>query len=290
MSIDKFGRRKGAKATPGPKGVGFKLTPDGNYDMEDKILVNIADPVKDADAVNVRSVHSAIASCMRDEDGTFDAHSKKIVNLKDPTSSNDVVNKKYVDGKVPELGKEVWGFKRKRLSNIADPMYDGEAVTLGYIKNNTLLKEKSGYNANNVAITNLGQPLTDGDAINKSYLEKNAILINSRIPRRLTNIDHPEQPNDAINLDFFNNHAMVKSKNQPDWDARWGKIKYLSNPAGPNDAVNKAYLQEDLANLSYAIYSELMSIKNSFNLRIEYSSWMSMAPNHTWGDMFKMHK
>lgn len=288
MSIDKFGRRKrGAKATPGPKGVGFKLTPDGQYDMEDKRLVNVADPVQDKDAVNVKTLRSASAIFMQSKDGVYNANSKKIINVKDPSSANDAANKKYVDSKTPELGKEAWAFKRRRLGHVADPKFDGEAVTLGYLKANTLTKAANSFNANNTIITNLGQPVAESDAVTKSYFDKNALLISSSVPRRLSNIDRPTEPNDAVNLDYLNGNVLVKA-NTTDWDARWGKIKYLSNPAGPNDAATKAYVQECVADMSYAIYSELMTMKN--NQRVEYSMWMSKAFTYTWGAMFKLHK
>lgn len=294
MGVDKFGRYTSSKSRSirGPKGDGFKLTSDGHYDIQEKRLVNLIDPVEDGDAINKRSVLAVFNNTMRvNKDGMFNAHSKKIVNLKDPTNPNDVANKKYIDAKVPELGKEAWAFKRKRLSYVADPKYDGEAVTLGYLKNNTLIKSSNGYNANNNTIFNLGPPINDGDAICKSYFEKNTIPLSSTTPRQLSNIDAPTLPKDAVNLDYLNSNAIVKAvPGQPDWDARFGKIKYLSNPNGANDAVNKAYLEECIADLSYAIYSELMTMKNTFNLRVEYASWMAQAFKHPWGDMFKMHR
>lgn len=54
-SIDKFGRR-GQQRTKkillrGPPGVGFAITKDGHFDIQNKRLQNIANPVDGADAV-----------------------------------------------------------------------------------------------------------------------------------------------------------------------------------------------------------------------------------------------
>jgi len=41
---------KGAKGPPGRDGIGFKLTDDGNYDIDGKILTNLAEPKDNSDA------------------------------------------------------------------------------------------------------------------------------------------------------------------------------------------------------------------------------------------------
>lgn len=60
MPIDKFGHVMGIKdqsLRTGPKGVGFKCTTTGDYDMDNKRLCNIADPKNDTDAVNIKFVY-----------------------------------------------------------------------------------------------------------------------------------------------------------------------------------------------------------------------------------------
>lgn len=51
-TIDKFGRQKFAngKNQRGPPGVGFKLSNDGNFNMEGKCLQNVASPKNANDA------------------------------------------------------------------------------------------------------------------------------------------------------------------------------------------------------------------------------------------------
>ncbi len=61
MSVDKFGRfadssKGGGNVAKGPPGEGFKLTDDGNFDLDSKVMTNVADPIKDGDAVNYKSL------------------------------------------------------------------------------------------------------------------------------------------------------------------------------------------------------------------------------------------
>jgi hypothetical protein len=63
-SIDKFGRR-GQQRTKkillrGPPGVGFTVTKDGHFDIQNKCLKNIANPVDGADAVPRDFFHNYI--------------------------------------------------------------------------------------------------------------------------------------------------------------------------------------------------------------------------------------
>ena len=53
-TIDKFGRQKfqGGRSLRGPSGIGFKLTEQGHYDIQNKILTNVAPPLSPDDAVN----------------------------------------------------------------------------------------------------------------------------------------------------------------------------------------------------------------------------------------------
>ena len=55
MSVDAFGRTlKRSKEERGPPGVGYKLTSDGHYDIENRKLCNLADPSQSGDTVNLK--------------------------------------------------------------------------------------------------------------------------------------------------------------------------------------------------------------------------------------------
>lgn len=73
MSVDVFGRqlmrrslaKNGIPGGRGPPGQGFKLTADGQYDIDHKRLCNLADPIEQTDAVSVKVMQSAIQQEVR---------------------------------------------------------------------------------------------------------------------------------------------------------------------------------------------------------------------------------
>lgn len=58
MSVDVFGRNlKVSEGTnKGPPGIGYKFTQDGQYDVDEKRLCNVADPQSSRDAVNLSTM------------------------------------------------------------------------------------------------------------------------------------------------------------------------------------------------------------------------------------------
>lgn len=136
MSIDKFGRRSfsNSKAMRGPKGEGFKLTPLGHYDIENKKLSNLSDPTELLDAVNLSTLNKA--------------------QIKSLTIDNN----------------NICSAKDAIIANIASPKNDGDAVNLKYLHNYSLVRHKKEFNAKNNRIVNLSDPLTSNDAVNYKYL------------------------------------------------------------------------------------------------------------------------
>jgi len=65
MSVDKFGRSTASSSyrklhNQGPPGKGFKLTSEGNYDLENKILSNVQEPIDGNDAATLKYVNKQI--------------------------------------------------------------------------------------------------------------------------------------------------------------------------------------------------------------------------------------
>lgn len=59
MSVDVFGRNlkiSGGGGSQGPPGIGFKITSDGQYDLQDKRLCNVAAPAELNEAVNLSTL------------------------------------------------------------------------------------------------------------------------------------------------------------------------------------------------------------------------------------------
>lgn len=63
MSVDVFGRKLGGGKTDssrGPPGLGYKLTSDGHYDVENKQIRNLGAPNDSKDAVNLETLQRII--------------------------------------------------------------------------------------------------------------------------------------------------------------------------------------------------------------------------------------
>ena len=61
MSVDKFGRfSKRARLSVSSGAQGFKLTADGDYDVENKRIKNLENPVENHDAINKRYIDNQI--------------------------------------------------------------------------------------------------------------------------------------------------------------------------------------------------------------------------------------
>ncbi len=61
MGVDVFGRRtEKPEATRGPPGIGYKLTQEGQFDVENKRICNLAAPVDRGDAVNLKTLQHVI--------------------------------------------------------------------------------------------------------------------------------------------------------------------------------------------------------------------------------------
>lgn len=64
MSLDKFGRYKSGvgsgNLTKGPKGDGFRFTKEGNYDINNKKLCNVAKATEPTDGINYENLNTEI--------------------------------------------------------------------------------------------------------------------------------------------------------------------------------------------------------------------------------------
>lgn len=55
MSVDVFGRKLD-RVKKGSPGIGYKITKDGHYDVDNKRICNLADPQQENDVVNLRTL------------------------------------------------------------------------------------------------------------------------------------------------------------------------------------------------------------------------------------------
>lgn len=119
MNVDKFGRHESSvnqEMLRGPKGDGFRLTQDGNYDMKGKLLCNLADAVQDADSVNLRTLKTRTL-CFDTNTKVFDVQERRIVNIPTAVADDDAVNRQFVLSEIEKLRNEVKGYIKSPTTN-----------------------------------------------------------------------------------------------------------------------------------------------------------------------------
>lgn len=251
MSVDKFGRYfKKQKGLIGPKGEGFNLTPEGDYDIQKKRLRNVWDPTDDYDAVNFQTHSRAFLNCITRQNGTFDAQNTRITNISSPMEDTDAITKQYFDLRsLPrdEL-KKVYSLHHYRLEDIAEPRNNGDAVNLNFVKNNTLLKTDDGVlDAKGCLIQNIASPKSANDAVNISYMKENVLVKNDKGSfnageTTIGGLAPPNADGDAVNKAYFDKHTPIRGGLA--WNFRNKRLSQVAMPTHPHDAVTMKYLQE----------------------------------------------
>ena len=117
----------------GDPGIGFKLTNDNNYDMENKRLTNVGNLKKIKMLLLkeyfIERTDQILRNFLRKNED-IDMNNKAIKNLSWPNDINDAVPKKYLYQNVLLLDNKINSFNAKdnRIKNVADPIEDGDAV------------------------------------------------------------------------------------------------------------------------------------------------------------------
>lgn len=64
MSVDVFGRKLDT-VKKGSPAIGYKITKDGHYDVDNKRICNLADPQQENDVVNLRTLRKTSEADVR---------------------------------------------------------------------------------------------------------------------------------------------------------------------------------------------------------------------------------
>ena len=188
MSIDIFGRSR-SKKTPkqGPRGIGFNLTSDGNFDLRGKKLCNVATPTETSDVANKSFVISSLDSRISLEADGLSVNNRRIGNVAPPVSPNDVVCKSFLENTVPFLDEttDCFDCKSRSIANVGPPENAQDAVNLDHIAEFCLSKaaatledpkskkvtQSTVFDAKNLPIDNLALPVSADSAVPWGHLE-----------------------------------------------------------------------------------------------------------------------
>ena len=132
-TIDKFGRRRGSCnkqiVVRGPAGIGFSLAKNNHFDIQNKRLMNIGDPIDQRDGVTRNYVDENIAKCMKD---IKESHNTYMENQWDDYS-------KFVYGKISEMIDDVRQYIHKEISGVkklSEDNYNTLHSSIGKVNDN----------------------------------------------------------------------------------------------------------------------------------------------------------
>ena len=249
----------------GSPGVGFSLTRDGNYDLNNKKLKNVGEGVESSDAVTKLQLETAINSKINTSPSLnnyvkkdspevaadLDMKGFAIKNLKvTPGGDASATSRKYVDRK---LGTKA---DRNDLN--------------GYLKLDGSKQMQGNLQMNNNRITNLPEPQLNDEAATKNYV---TISMN-HLP--------------SLFLD-----RQGKSKMLGDLQMNDHRITGLTNPPNKdNEATNKKYVDDNISksnikpshtpkNVFQYLMDDVNEWSTEYNFKVGSFSDLSESP-HSW--------
>ena len=304
----------------GSPGVGFSLTRDGNYDMNNKKLKNVGEGVESSDAITKHQLETAINSKINTSPSLnnyvkkdspevaadLDMKGYAIKNLKlTPTSNTSASSKRYVDqkaaskadksdlnqylkldgskqtsGNIQMNGKRVVG-----LTNV--PAYNGEATNKRYV--DTKLNDKANKSDLNDYLKLDGTTLMQGDLnMNNKRIIKlpDPQLADEPVTRKFLTLTNSLFYNEFLDL---NGNSKLRGNIQMNDN----RISGLTNPPNADDeATNKKYVDENISkakikpshspkNLFQYLMNDVNEWSSEYNVKVESFSDLSESP-HSW--------
>ncbi|KAF5282276.1 hypothetical protein FQA39_LY17638 [Lamprigera yunnana] len=82
--------KRGSNSLLGPPGLGFKLTPENDYHMDNRMLTNVMNPANTSDVLNLKYYLSSRNNC----------GGSRLLKVGIPSSETDATNKAYVDSTI----------------------------------------------------------------------------------------------------------------------------------------------------------------------------------------------
>lgn len=286
MSIDKFGRHrlKRLRGPKGPKGDGFDLTPEGDYDVQSKRLRHVHIPMENSDAVNMLYMNQ-LCLASNSPSAPYDAKGKVISRVNSPKEADDVVTLRYFQEMTPRRFKDSFGFHNSRLKNIGKPIDEKDAVHISYLNEHCLQYGLTNavnphIDARRRLIRNVNEPEIGADAATKRYVDTKTPGGNQyeweMRGRRLTNCGHPVESNDAVTLGLFKSGCPKVDALESCWKFSNYRLTDVAEPHDLDDAVTKRYLKSALIQFGESLVKTAgVEVKDSFKTDLEqtFSNW-----------------
>lgn len=215
MSVDKFGRHESTvnvrRETKRQlhETIGYKITDEGDIDVENKRICKLADPTESSDAV---PLHFMQENCLLLSDGDgVDVKGYKLHNVDTPVEPKDGVNKLYIKDTCLCYAKSinnepVINARSHKIISLGEPSLAKDAATKFYVDKMTIpMDQDSNYVVKNRRITLLAPPVNSKDAVNLEFMLKKTLRITDADwidvgDRVITNLRNGSFPTDSVNV------------------------------------------------------------------------------------------
>ena len=274
---DTFSHEKVIEIVKGLPCVGFKLTDNGDYDMQNKKLRNVASPQTNNDATTKSYVDSEVNKTLKLDGsssmlGALNMDNRRIENVAparhgfSDTVSSLHLNTYYMDFNVDDVKLEMQNpidMMDQRIENVKDArLNQKDAISYKFFTDNFMKPGYHGdidcqgrrfYNVGNV--TNEDQ-LTTTQHANTRFLRKDGTNnMSSDLDmnnKRVINVANPTANTDAVNKQYLVNHGGIYLKKDGsaalsgNLDLGNNKIVNVEEATSGTDVVNFTQLNNEL--------------------------------------------
>ena len=283
---DTFSHEKIIEIVKGLPGVGFKLTDDGDYDIQNKKLRNVASPETNNDVTTKSYVDNKalLVDGSNKMLGALNMDNRRVENIAPARhGQSDAVSSLHLntfffdlntnDGKIE--AQNPIDMKDQKISNLAEGTDNSDAITKHQLEtglapkadktelSNHLKKDGSIALTNNLdlgdnKIVNVKEATSGTDAVNFTqlnnelykYLHESGGDMTGDI--RMNNnsiygIGNVENDTSAVNRKYVNDELDKKLDKNKDFSMGNNKITSLRNPDDSNELVNKSYVDRKVS-------------------------------------------
>ena len=283
---DTFSHEKIIEIVKGLPGVGFKLTDDGDYDIQNKKLRNVDSPETNNDVTTKSYVDNKalLVDGSNKMLGALNMDNRRVENIAPARhGQSDAVSSLHLhnfyfdlntnDGKIE--AQNPIDMKDQKISNLAEGTDNSDAITKHQLEtglapkadktelSNYLKKDGSIALANNLdlgdnKIVNVKEATSGTDAVNFTqlnnelykYLHESGGDMTGDI--RMNNnsiygIGNVENDTSAVNRKYVNDELDKKLDKNKDFSMGNNKITSLRNPDDSNELVNKSYVDRKVS-------------------------------------------
>ena len=283
---DTFSHEKIIEIVKGLPGVGFKLTDDGGYDIQNKKLRNVASPETNNDVTTKSYVDNKalLVDGSNKMLGALNMDNRRIENVaparhgfSDAVSSLHLHNFYFDlntnDGKIE--AQNPIDMKNEKISNLAEGTDNSDAITKhqlqtglapkadktelsNYLKKDGSIALTNNLDLGNNKIVNVKEATSGTDVVNFTqlnnelykYLHESGGDMTGDIRmnnNRIYGIGNVENDTSAVNRKYVNDELDKKLDKNKDFSMGNNKITSLRNPDDSNELVNKSYVDQKVS-------------------------------------------